>query len=136
VPEEPTGAGNQRETTQQRLEARLNRLELEVLKENRWWRGGLIAALVLLALAILVGGHHHRRERMFMAGTGMSGWAGPEGMPGYGPYPPPPHPGFGWGGPCGPAYGYGWGPGPWGGQPRHWGTPGPQAPEGPPPPNR
>jgi hypothetical protein len=131
-------------TPQERLETRLNRLEQEVLRENRWWRGGLIAALVLVALAILVNGHHHRRGRMFMATMGMPGWAGagPEGMPGYGPYPPPPHPGFGWGGPCGPAPGsMGWGPGPWGpgawnDQPRRWGSPGPQAPQGAPQPNR
>jgi hypothetical protein len=138
VPEEQTGGGgNQSETSQERLEARLNRFEQDLLKENRWWRGGLIAALVFVALAILVAGHrHHRRpERMAQMGTG---WAGSAGMPygDYGPYPPPPHPGFGWGGPCGPASGYGWGPGQWGGQPRQWGAPGPQAPQGQPPPTR
>ena len=47
VPEETTGVENQKETAQERLEARLNRIEQEVLKENRWWRGGLIAALVM-----------------------------------------------------------------------------------------
>jgi hypothetical protein len=132
VPEETTGAGNQTETAQERLEARLNRIEQEVLKENRWWRGGLIAALVLVAVAIFTAGHHHHPERMAMASMGMPGWAGPEGMPygGYGPYPPPPHPGFRWDGPCGREPGYGWGSGPWGGQPRQWGGPGPQAPQG------
>jgi hypothetical protein len=131
VPEETTGAENQKETAQERLEARLNRIEQEVLKENRWWRGGLIAALVLVALAIFAAGHHHHHERMAMA----AGWAASEGMPygGYGPYPPPPHPGFGWGGPCGREPGYGWGPGPWGGEPKQWGGPGPQAPQGPSP---
>src|SRR5271170_5367701 len=109
VPEEPTSTGNQRETSQERLEARLNRLEQEVLKENRWWRGGLIAALVLIALAILTAGHHRRPERMSMSAMGGPGWAGPRwaGPPmpfgGYGPYPPPPHPS--WGGPCGPPSG-------------------------------
>src|ERR1700730_12865936 len=89
VPEETTGAGNQTETAQERLEARLNRIEQEVLKENRWWRGGLIAALVLVALAIFTAGHHHHHERMAMA----AGWAGSEGMPygGHRPYPPPAH---------------------------------------------
>ena len=60
MPEEPTAGGNQKETAEARLETRLNRLEQEVLKENRWWRGGLIAALVLVALAILIAGHHRR----------------------------------------------------------------------------
>src|ERR1700730_17879037 len=102
VPEETTGAGNQKETAQERLEARLNRIEQEVLEENRWWRGGLIAALVMVGLAIFTVAHHHHPERMAM---GMPGWAGSGGMPygGYGPYPPPPHPG--WGGQCGPAPG-------------------------------
>ena len=126
MPEEPTGGGNQKETAEERLETRLNRLEQEVLKENRWWRGGLIGAFVLVALAILIAGHHRRPERMAMAPMGMAGWAGSAGMP-YGGYGPP----------CGPAPEYGWGPRPWGGQPREWGVPNPQVPQGqPPPPNR
>lgn len=113
-------------TPQERLETRLHRLEQEIIKENRWWRGGLIAALVLIALAIFTSGHHRRPERGFMAAMGGFGWAGPGGMPGYGPYPPPPHPGFGWGGPCGPGPGnMAWGPKPWSGQPREWNGPGP-----------
>src|SRR5271170_5663557 len=130
VPEEPTSTGNQRETSQERLEARLHRLEQEILRENRWWRGGLIAALVLIALAILAAGHHRRPELRFasmMGGPmGGPGWAGPGGMPfgDYWPYPPPPHPG--WGGPCGPGAGnMPWGSGPWDGQSRQWSVPGP-----------
>jgi hypothetical protein len=124
VAEEPIVAGNQRET----VDARLDRLEQEVLKENRWWRGGLIAALVLVALSILIAGHHHRPKRM--AGPG---WAGPPGMvyDGYGPYPPPPRPRFGWGDPYGPDC---WGPRPWGGPPRQWNAPSTQGPQDQPPP--
>jgi hypothetical protein len=123
VAEESFGAGNQRESIEERLEARLNRIEQEVLKENRWWRGGLIVALVFLALSILIAGHHRRPRPM-----GMPGWGGPAGMAygGYGPYPPPPRPRFGWDGPCGRDA---WGPPPWEGQPRQWGPPIPQGPQ-------
>jgi hypothetical protein len=132
VPEETGGPGNQREIAAERLEARLDRLEQEVLMENRWWRGGLIGALVLVALAILIGGHHRHRPPERMA---MAGWAGPAAGPygGYGPYPPPPGPGFGWGGPCGRD---GFGPRTWGGPPREWGAPGAQVPQDQPQPNR
>jgi hypothetical protein len=122
VPEEPGIPRNQTETVEERFERRLHHIEQEVLRENRWWRGGLIAALVLLAFSMLVAGHHRHRQpprmAMGMAAQGMMPYGG------YGPYPP--RPGFGWGGPCGPAPGYGWGPGQWGGQPRQWGGPGPQ----------
>lgn len=39
--DEPTTARDERERSQERLEARLNHLEQEILRENRWWRGGV-----------------------------------------------------------------------------------------------
>lgn len=109
------------------LERRLDRLEQEYLRENRWWRGGLIGALVLIAVAILVNGLHHRRPQQMGSGPmAMQGPVipGPYGMTGPMGYPPPPPPNWG--------YGYGYGPGPgwchrgcpgdWRG--RSWGGPG------------
>src|SRR5208337_811749 len=105
MPEEPSTGGPQREG-QEPLASRLDRLEREVLRENRWWRGGLIAALVLLALSVLIAGHHrhHRRPNPTegpeaMAPMGVPGWAGAPRMPcgQFGQYAPPPP----WGGPCG-----------------------------------
>jgi hypothetical protein len=129
VPEEPSGAGSQTERPEERFERRLNRLEEEILKENRWWRGGLIAALVFVAIAILVAGHHHhRRDRMAMGQMPMVGAAMP--YRGYGPYPPPPGGGFGWRGPWGFADGHGGCRGPWSGQPGRWSGPGSSAPQG------
>jgi len=129
VPEESSVPGNQWEGERARLEARLDRLEQEVLKENRWWRGGLIAAIVLLAFAMLIGHHRHRPPRMPPMGPmGMA-----QGMPygGYGMYPPPPRSGYGWGGPCG-GPGYGGNRRPWDGGPGRWNGPGPQGPQEPP----
>jgi hypothetical protein len=123
VPEESSVTGNQWEGERARLEERLNRLEQEVLKENRWWRGGLIAALVLLAFAILIGHHRHRPPRMPPMGMAQGE------MP-YGMLLPPRGPGYGWGGPCG-GPGYGWGRRPWDGGPGRWNGPGPQVPAGP-----
>jgi hypothetical protein len=131
MPEEPTGTGSQKEEPGRGLEERLDRLERAVLRENRWWRGGLIAALVFVGLAILIGGHHrhHRRPNwMAMAPMGM----GAPAMPYWGFGPPP------WAFPCGPgAYGWrgygGWGPGPCAEprpQPQHAPGPGP-GPEAP-----
>ena len=144
VPEETSSAGSLSEKAQD-LEARLERIEHEILRENRWWRGGLIAALVLVALSIFAAGHHRHRHGpgpgmgpVAAAPMGMPGWGGAPNMPywQYGPYPPPPQCGHAWGGPCeceeyhrhgdGGYHrrGEGCGPGP-------WGRPGP---EGPPPP--
>ena len=101
------------------LQRRLDRLEQEYMRENRWWRGGLIGALVLLAIVILIGSFHHRPPRP--PGFGPMAMAGPMGMPGpmamgmqgpmmnypsYGPPPPPP-----WACNYGPGYGYGPGDG-------------------------
>ncbi|MGA2410963.1 MAG: hypothetical protein ABSG46_11325 [Candidatus Binataceae bacterium] len=88
------------ETTANRetLERRLDRLEQEYLRENRWWRGGLIGALVLVAIAIMVSGFHHRPPpRGFgpMAMDGPMAMARPMGYP-----PPPPYWGYGWGYGC------------------------------------
>ena len=98
--EEGSGGASHNEGSQERLERRLDRIEQELIRENRWWRGGLIAALVLVALAILVAGHHRRRPEMEMGGMGMAPWAAR--MP-YGPYGGPPPWGFrgGRGGDCG-----------------------------------
>ena len=97
------------------LQRRLDRLEQEYMRENRWWRGGLIGALVLLAIVILIGGFHHRPPRpgfgpvamqgsMGMAGPmGMQGPMGYRGYPGYWPPPPPPPWAYGYG----PGYGFG-----------------------------
>ena len=106
MPEEGSGTPTSgiHSETQERLEKRLDRIELEILRENRWWRGGLIAALVLVALAILVAGHHRRRHDM--GPMGRAGWG--QGMPygEFGPYPPPWAFG-GRGGPCGCDEGHG-----------------------------
>lgn len=135
MPEESTGPRSEKETPQERLEARLSRLEQEMLGENRWWRGGLIAALVLIALAIFLAPRHPDSNRMFMAATGGPSWGGPGGMPygGFGPYPGlPPRPG--WDRPCGPPGTTFWGPS--GGQPRQWGGGGPRGPQNQPPPGQ
>ncbi len=99
--EEPGG----QQEGQDPLAPRLERLEREVLRENRWWRGGLIAALVFLALSILIAGHrHHHRHRPPPPPVAMGslGWQGGPIMP-YGQfhsYGPPPW-GFACGGPSG-----------------------------------
>ncbi len=87
MPEEGSGTGGSHSEAQERLEKRLDRIELEILRENRWWRGGLIAALVLMALAILVAGHHRRRHEM--APMGPAGWGQGTRYGQFGPYPPP-----------------------------------------------
>jgi len=103
------------------LERRLDRLEQEYLKENRWWRGGLIGALVLVAVAILAGGFHRRPP--YPMGFGPMAMQGPMAMAGPMGYPPPPPPNWGYGGcdhrGC---------PGEWHGRP--WGGPGAGAPDG------
>ena len=118
------GISNGNPASVETLQRRLDRLEQEYMRENRWWRGGLIGALVLLAIVILIGGFHHRPPPprgfgpMAMQGPigmqgpmgmgGLMAMQGPMGYPGYG-YPPPP-----W------AYGYsGYGPGPGYGCERH-----------------
>jgi len=91
VAEEGSGGASHNEGSQERLERRLDRIEQELIRENRWWRGGLIAALVLVALAILVAGHHRRRPEMEMGGMGMAPWAARmQGGGQFGPYPGPP----------------------------------------------
>lgn len=132
MPEEASGAGSPDEKPES-LEKRLERLEHEILRENRWWRGGLIAALVLVAVSIFAAGHHRHRHGPGMgpAPMGMPGWGGAPNMPYglYGPYTPPPRWGYGWGSPCGcegyHRHGEGWGPKP-------WGRPGPEGPPTPP----
>lgn len=116
------------------LQRRLDRLEQEYMRENRWWRGGLIGALTLLAIVILVGAFHHRPPPGFglMEMRGPMSMAGPMGMQGpmdywayprYGPPPPPP-----WASGYGSGYGYG----PGGGCDRHgWNRPGDRSPGGP-----
>ena len=91
MPEESAGSqsgGTHNDGAQERLERRLDRIEIEILRENRWWRGGLIAALVLLALSVLIVGHHRRRRDM--GPMGPAGWGArmPYGQFGGG-YPPP-----------------------------------------------
>jgi hypothetical protein len=134
VPEEMSSAGSPSEETEY-VKKRLERLEHEILRENRWWRGGLIAALVLVALSIFAAGRHRHRYGpgpgmgpVASAPMGMPGWGGAPNMPywQYGPYPPPPPWAHAWGGPCGCGeyHGHGergyrrhgdaWGPGPWG----------------------
>jgi hypothetical protein len=91
------------------LTRRLDRFEQDYLRENRWWRGGLVAALALLAIVLLIGSFHHRPPEprgfgpMAMAGPmGMQGpmdMQGPMGYPGYGPPPP-------WAYAYGPGYGF------------------------------
>jgi len=96
-------------TRSEELVRRLDRLEQEYMRENRWWRGGLIAALVFVSIAILIGAFHHPRTlRIFgpIAMGGPAGMPGPTGYPGYGPQPPPPPP---WVYGYGPGYGYGQG---------------------------
>jgi hypothetical protein len=91
VAEEATGSGSHSEGAQERLERRLDRIEQEFGRENRWWRGGLIAALVLVALAILVAGRHHQRPEMGMGAMGMPPWAATMPYGGQcGPYSGPP----------------------------------------------
>ena len=147
VPEETTGAGSMGDRPDE-LGRRLDRIERELIRENRWWRGGLIAALVLVALSIFAAAHHRYRRPgpgmgpMMMGGPmgpmmggpmggpmGMQMWRGAPNMwgmtPGYGPYPPPPRDG---GCGCGEYHGHGDGYGRRGGD-GPWGTP-----EGPPPP--
>ena len=98
MPEEGSPSGASHSEAQERLEKRLDRIELEVLRENRWWRGGLIAALVLFALAILIAGHHRRHHEMGPMGPAGWGQRMPYGQ--FGAYPPPWAFG-GRGGPCG-----------------------------------
>jgi len=87
MPEETNGAESRK------LEDRLERLEREAMRENRYWKGGLIGALLLIAIALFTSGHHHRRERPEFARGGQYGM----------PYPPQ----FGYmrGGPWGPCGG-------------------------------
>ncbi len=118
--EESGTAPGQNDDALKQLERRLEALEIATLRENRWWRGGLIAALVLVALSILIAGH--RRHNRRLPTTPMSGWGGQRMMP-YGPPPPP----YGWG--YGPGGGY-WPPQGW--RFRQWNRPSPEAP--PPPP--
>jgi hypothetical protein len=89
VPEEGLGTptGGTHIEAQERLEKRLDRIELEILRENRWWRGGLIAALVLMALAILVAGRHRRPHGMEPMGPAGWGQRMPYGQ--FDAYPPP-----------------------------------------------
>ena len=78
------------------LEARLERIENEYMRENRYWRGGLIAALVLVAAGMFFGGHHHHHRPPPMV---MAGWAGGPG------FAPPPPWAFEWHRPGGPGFG-------------------------------
>ncbi len=57
MPEETNGAENRR------IEDRLERLEREAMRENRYWKGGLIGSLLLIAIALFVGGGRHRHQR-------------------------------------------------------------------------
>jgi hypothetical protein len=65
------------------------------MRENRYWKGGLIGVLLLIAIALFTHGGHHRRERPDFARGGRYGM----------PYPPQ----FGYmaGGPWGPCAGRG-----------------------------
>jgi hypothetical protein len=134
MPEE--GVTTDSPSSAETLQRRLDRLEQDYMRENRWWRGGLITALVALAIVILVGAFHHRPlppELGLMAMRGPMSMAGPMGMqgpmdyrayPGYWPPPPPPPWAYGYG----PGYGYGSG----GGCDRHgWNRPGDRGPGGP-----
>ena len=113
MPEE-TGGPGQPQDGHDALVRRIEHLEQEILRENRWWRGGLIAVLFLLVLAIFFGGHHrhHHRPGPPPMAAGPMGGPGCQGGMGYGPYrpygPPPPW-AFGPG-----AMGGGWGYGPGG----------------------
>ena len=115
MPEETgtAGAAGTPPQGQESLASRLDRLEREVLMENRWWRGGLIAALIFLALSISITGLRHHRHRpsppaVAAAPMGMPGWSGMPRMPygQFGPYFGPPPWGFAPQGPCG-CRGYG-----------------------------
>lgn len=120
--EESANTPGQNDDALRRLERRIEILEIAALRENRWWRGGLIAALVLVAFSILIAGHHRHRPRQPM--MSMQGWRGPgPGMMPYGPPPPP----YWWG----PGQGGGYGP-PQGWRYRQWNGPGPES--APPPP--
>jgi hypothetical protein len=89
MPEETSGAESRR------FEDRLERLERDAMRENRYWKGGLIGVLLLIAIALFTHGGHHRRERPDFARGGRYGM----------PYPPQ----FGYmaGGPWGPCAGRG-----------------------------
>ena len=88
MPEESTGSQSPpNDGAHERVERRLDRIEIEIQRENRWWRGGLIAALVLLALAILVAGHHRRPRGM--GPMGPAGWGARMPYGEFGGYPPP-----------------------------------------------
>ena len=117
MPEETTGLTPPNDRYEA-LVSRLDRIEREALRENRWWRGGLIAALVLLALSLFFAGHRRHRHPpgppppMAFGPMYQPGWQG--GMP-YGqfrPYDPPP-----WA--FGPRGQWGCGPGSFGGQRFH-----------------
>ena len=118
---EESGAPVKNDDALTQLERRIESLEVATLRENRWWRGGLIAALVLVALSILIAGHrrHHGPPPM----TAMPGQGGVVLMP-YGPLPPP----YWWGYGMGRRY---YGP-PEGWSYRPWNRPSPEA--APPPP--
>ncbi|MDO8434119.1 MAG: hypothetical protein Q7S58_17105 [Candidatus Binatus sp.] len=88
MPEETNGAENRR------MEDRLERLEREAMRENRYWKGGLIGSLLLIAIALFTSGGHHRRERPEFARGGRYAM----------PYPPPQF-GYMAGGPWGPCGG-------------------------------
>jgi hypothetical protein len=119
------------------LQRRLDRIEQEYMRENRWWRGGLIGALVVLAIVILIGAFHHRpppRDLGAMAIQGPVFLQGRMGYPGYWPPPPPPWAYYGFGpgyGPDGECDRHGW----WRPRDREPGGPdGPGADGGGPPP--
>ena len=83
--EETETTGNQRNSRE--LEARLERIKNEYIRENRYWRAGLIAALVLVATSMFFGGFHQHRPpppRGFPP-MAMGGWVG---QPGFMPVPP------------------------------------------------